>query len=72
MATDFNLDALDATSLATFRKVLEADEAYTLDYLVTKLGFNPRDSSQFDQGVAILTDIDLITTTKHHVGEYLC
>lgn len=48
MATDFNLDALDATSLATFRKVLEADEAYTLDYLVTKLGFNPKDSSQFD------------------------
>jgi hypothetical protein len=43
MASDFNVDALDAASLATFRKVIEADEAYALDYLVTKLGFNPND-----------------------------
>jgi hypothetical protein len=72
MAKDFNVDSLDPSSLATFRKILEADEAYTLNYLVTKLGFNPNDSSQFSQGVAILTEIDLVTTTKHHVGEYLC
>lgn len=42
-ATDFNIDTLDATSLSTFRKTLEADESYTLDYLITKLGFNPKD-----------------------------
>ena len=48
MASDFNVDALDAASLATFRKVLEADETFTLNYLVTKLGFNPNDQSQFD------------------------
>lgn len=72
MASDFNVDALDAASLAAFRKRLEADETYTLNYLVTKLGFNPNDQSQFDQGLAILTDMDVVTTTKHHVGEYLC
>lgn len=72
MASDFNVDALDAASLAAFRKRLEADETYTLNYLVTKLGLNPNDQSQFDQGLAILTDMDVVTTTKHHVGEYLC
>jgi hypothetical protein len=48
MATDYNVSNLDAASLATFRKALEADEAYALNYLVNKLGFDPKDSSQFD------------------------
>jgi len=72
MAADYDVTDLDATSLADFRKRLEADETYTLNYLVAKLGFDPTDSAQFDQGVAVLTDINLVTTKKHHVGEYLC
>lgn len=71
-ATDFGLVDLDATSLSTFRKVLEADETFTLNYLVAKLGFDSTDSAQFDQAVKLLTDIDLVTTTKHHTGEYIC
>lgn len=43
LASDYNVTSLDATSLATFRKALEADETYTLNYLVKKLGFNPND-----------------------------
>ena len=72
MATDYNVSNLDAASLATFRKALEADEASALNYLVKKLGFDPSDQSQFNQGLAILTDIDLVTSSKHHVGEYIC
>jgi len=44
-AKRFSVTSLDPTSLATFRKVLEADESYTLDYLVAKLGFDPSVSS---------------------------
>jgi hypothetical protein len=72
MAKDYNVTDLDATSLATFRKTLESDETYTLNYLISKLGFDPTDAAQFNQGVAVLTSIDLVTTSKHHVGEYLC
>lgn len=63
---------LDATTLATFRKTLEADETYALNYLVSKLGFDPTDNAQFNQGVAVLTSKDLVTTPKHHVGVYFC
>ena len=45
-ATSYGVTSLDAESLATFRKVLEADETYTLNYLVSKLGFNPNDKTQ--------------------------
>ena len=48
MAADYDVTDLDATSLADFRKRLEADETYTLNYLVAKLGFDPTDSAQFD------------------------
>ena len=43
LASDYTVTSLDATSLATFRKALEADETYTLNYLVKKLGFDPND-----------------------------
>lgn len=36
---------IDATSLATFRKRLEDDEDYTLNYLVSKLGFDYTDEA---------------------------
>lgn len=45
MAADYEVTDLDATSLADFRKRLEADETYTLNYLVAKLGFDPTDSA---------------------------
>lgn len=43
MAVDYNVTNLDGASLSAFRKILEADEAYGLNYLVKKLGFNPND-----------------------------
>ena len=46
---DFNLSQVDPTSLATFRKYLEdpANQDYALNYLVSKLGFNPNDMTQY-------------------------
>ena len=72
MAEDYNVTDLDSTTLAKFGKTLEADETYALNYLVSKLGFDPTEKTQFNQGVAVLTSKDLVTASKHHVGEYFC
>jgi hypothetical protein len=72
LAKDWGQATIDSTGLADFRKRLEIDETYTLNYLVSKLGFNPSDGLQLNQGLKILTDYDLVTTSKHHTGEYLC
>jgi hypothetical protein len=48
MAEDYNVTDLDSTTLAKFGKKLEADETYALNYLVSKLGFDPTESAQFD------------------------
>ena len=66
------MSALDATSLSNFRKVLEPDETKTLNYLVSKLGFDYTDSVQMALGVSVLTDIDVVTSKAHHTGEYIC
>ena len=70
--TSWGQKTIDPVGLADFRKRLELDETYTLNYLVSKLGFNPSDGAQFNQGLAILTEFDLVTTSKHHTGEYIC
>jgi hypothetical protein len=72
LAKDWSQTTIDPIGLDDFRKRLEADNNYTLNYLVSKLGFNPRDGPQFWQGLQILTDYDVVTRFKHHTGEYLC
>lgn len=73
MASDYGVTSLTADGLHDFFTVLkDQDESKTLDYLVSKLGFNPSDETQKEQGMAILAKKDLITATKHHVGEFLC
>ncbi len=69
---DWGVSKLDPTSLADWRKVLEADETLTLNYLVSKLGFDYTDPTQMALGVAVLTDIDIVTSKAHHTGEYIC
>jgi hypothetical protein len=69
---DWGVKTLDATSLADFRKVLEPNEALTLNYLVSKLGFDYTDSVQMALGISVLTDIDVVTSKAHHTGEYIC
>ena len=56
-ARDFGLKNLDSASLATFRKALEAGgDTPTLKYLVSKLGFDPKDSKQMTAGLNVLID----------------
>jgi hypothetical protein len=43
-AKSYAVTTITPDSLAAFRKILEADESYTLNYLVSKLGFDPSNS----------------------------
>jgi len=72
LASKFGLNALDATSLAAFRKHLEADKSFALDYIVAKLGFNPADATQAQRGLDLMAKKDLITSSKHKTGEFIC
>ena len=72
LAKDWEQTNIDATSLADFRKRLEGDEEYCLNYLIAKLGFDYKDDTAFNMGLSILTSKDLVTTDKHHVTEYIC
>ena len=72
-AKDYGVVELTADSLAEFYgRLASQDEDATLDYLIAKLGFNYNDSQQRQQGIDLLADKDIITTTKYHVGEFLC
>jgi len=72
-ASEWGLSYLDAMSLATLRKRLENNgESCTNNYLVAKLGFNFNNPAEFKQRITLMVDKDLVTTTKHHTGEYFC
>ena len=55
LSKDWGQTTIDPIGLDDFRKRLEADDNYTLKYLVSKLGFNPQDGPQLKQGLQILT-----------------
>jgi hypothetical protein len=72
-AKDYGVTDLTPDSLANFYDVLSSqDEGITLNYLISKLGLNPEDSQQRQQGIDLLSKKDIITSNKHHVGEFLC
>ena len=79
-SVDFNdyssegLTDLSAHAMNEFRKYLELSDnkEYTLNYLVKKLGFDPKDPDQYQSGLNVLISKDLISTKKHKTGEYIC
>ena len=44
----------------------------TLEYLTRKLGFDANDEKSVQMAYEILADKDLISSKKHHTGEYIC
>merc|ERR1712179_402482 len=74
LAKDFGFSDLSGKGLADLRKYLEDSNNFdqALNYLVSKIGFNPQDQDQFDTGIAIYADKDLVTTKKHKIGEFIC
>lgn len=64
----YSLSSIDALSLADFRKRLEADKDTANDYLVRTLGFNPSNSSEYNQAMNVWKDQELVTSK----GNYDC
>ena len=72
-AQQYGLQMLDGASVHNFYTTLKnQSEDDTLNYLIAKIGFDPADPTQRDQALAIYEGKDLVTSSKHHVGEYLC
>ena len=67
-ASHYSLPSIDALSLADFRKRLEADKDTANDYLVRTLGFDPSNSSEYNQAMNIWKDQELVTSN----GNYDC
>ncbi len=70
-ASKYSLTNIDALSLSDFRKRLEADATTANDYLVRSLGFNPSNSSEYKQAMAIFQDEELVTS-KGNYSCYIC
>ena len=49
----FGLFTLTANALHDFKKKLDDDDQLTLKYLVAKVGFDPSDSKEYNQGISI-------------------
>jgi hypothetical protein len=54
---------LTSDSLQAFGQVLSLNDELTLNYLVSKLGFDPSDPGQFEQGIAVLMAKELVAST---------
>lgn len=70
-AAQYGVTQIDATSLAAFRKRIEADVKLAHDYMVRQVGFNPADSVEYAQAMAIYSDEKLVTSSGD-VTAFLC
>ena len=74
LAKDFGFSDLSGEGLAELRKYLEDSSNYdsAIRYLITKVGFNPDVQSEYDRAIGIYTKENIVTTTKHHIYEFIC
>lgn len=68
------LQDLTAKSLNDFRIFLEKEENHktALKYLIKKLGFDPSDKEQHEQGMRIYEKKDLVTEKDHQTFGFIC
>lgn len=56
-----------------FKNKLEGDDTLTYKYLVSKLGFDPTNSKEYEQAMTIYTDdLDIITSSKRKTYKFIC
>lgn len=74
LAADLGFSDLSPDGLSDLRKFLEDSNNYdkAIEYLVRKMGFDANDDDQVEQALAWYIDKDLVTTSKHKIGEFLC
>ena len=66
------MTSITARDIADFRDTLEGDKDHALEYLVRKMGFDPKDDDETQRAYAIYEDKDMITTKKQKTDEYIC
>jgi tagatose-1,6-bisphosphate aldolase non-catalytic subunit AgaZ/GatZ len=71
--SQFGLTGLTPQDLSAFKNKLAADDNLTYRYLVSKLGFNPSDSQQYEQAMSLYIDeMNLITASKRKTYKFIC
>ena len=71
--SDYGLTDFSADSLSAFQNALKADDNLTYKYLVGKVGFNPDDSKEFEQGMSLyINDLGIITANARKTYKFIC
>ena len=70
--SDYGLTSLTAEAISDFRKTIEDDKDTALEYLVRKMGFDPKDDDETQRAYDIYEDKDMITSKKQKTDEYIC
>lgn len=66
------MTSVTAEAISDFRKTIEGDKDTALEYLVRKMGFDPKDDDETQRAYAIYEDKDMITSKKQKTDEYIC
>ena len=71
--SQFGLTGLTAQDLSTFQNLLSFNDNLTYKYLVSKVGFNPADAIEFEQGMSLyVNDLQIITASKRKTYKFIC
>ena len=74
LSAEYGLKDLTSEGIRDFRKFLADPENYdvAMNYLVSKLGFNPDDPDETNQALDWYIEKELVTGDDHQIDNYLC
>ena len=73
LSNQFGLYQLTGASLKQFKSVLESKQSFTEKFLISKIGFDPNDNSEFKRGMDIyINDIEIVTANKQKLYKFIC
>jgi hypothetical protein len=73
LSNQFGLYQLTGASLKQFKSVLESKQSFTEKFLISKIGFDPTDSSEYKRGMDIyINDIEIVTANKQKLYKFIC
>ena len=69
----YGLYSLNAEALKDFKNTLNADQTLLYRYLVAKIGYDPTDTTEYDEAMNIYADrIGILTKPAHKTYKYIC
>ena len=71
--SQFGLFSLTASAISQFRKNLDANHALAYKYLVSKVGYDPLDPTEFETGMSLYIDkLGIVSATQRKIYKYIC